>query len=211
MSSSLLDSLGVGLEEENLYPKLLVAVKEKRLRRDVVTNQFVSEISDMMGVLRPVHTTKNPGQITRRQACHILAFVVDPAKFPSEDVISRQMISQLWHKRDLDKLKVMMKEGAVRPDDPWPIFEKVFPSARKDDEEEAVEANVPSLDQPLPFMWAAGFEGRHVDDVLSWLEGWQPATEVLTNGLINEFIGTYDESAAVGALDHNPESNWCQT
>ena len=200
MSSSLLASLGVGLDEENLYSQLLVAVKEKKLRRDVVTNQFVSEISERMGEQRPGLLANNPGQMTVRQACHILAFLVDQVKFPSEDCINKQMKSQLWHKRDLDKLKVMMKEGSVRPGDPWPVLEKVFPFARKDDEEEAAEAKVPRLDQPLPFMCAAGFEGRHVKDVLSWLERWQPAAEELTNGLIDEFIGTYDEPAAVGAL-----------
>lgn len=46
MSSSLLASLGVRLGEEDLYSQLLAAVKDKRLGRDVVTNQFVSDLSD---------------------------------------------------------------------------------------------------------------------------------------------------------------------
>ena len=46
MSFPLLASLGVRLDKENLYTNLLAAVKEKNLGRDVITNQFVSEISD---------------------------------------------------------------------------------------------------------------------------------------------------------------------
>ena len=46
MSSSLLASLGVRLGEEDLYSQLLAVVKDKRLGRDVVTNQFVSDLSD---------------------------------------------------------------------------------------------------------------------------------------------------------------------
>ena len=46
MSSSVLASLGVRLDK-NLYPNLLAAVKEKRLGRDAVTYQLVSEISNV--------------------------------------------------------------------------------------------------------------------------------------------------------------------
>ena len=66
----MLASLGVSLDKENLYPNLLAAVKEKNLGRDVVTCKFVSEISDMMDAQGPGLSAKNPGLITRRQACH---------------------------------------------------------------------------------------------------------------------------------------------
>ena len=131
MSSSVLASLGVGPEKENLYPNLLAAVKENNLGRDVVTCQFISEISDMMGAQGPGVSAKNPGLMTRRQACHVLAFIVDQVKFPSEDFISEKIKTKLWHKKDIDKLKVMMKEGSLRPSDPWPVLGKVFSTSKE--------------------------------------------------------------------------------
>ena len=38
------------LEEEDLYSELLAVVKEKQLGRDVVTNEFVLEIKDKVGL-----------------------------------------------------------------------------------------------------------------------------------------------------------------
>ena len=152
MSFPLLASLGVRLDKENLYTNLLAAVKEKNLGRDVITNQFVSEISDAMGKRAQGHSVQSSGLMTAKQACHILALIVDQVKFPTEDSITKQIRTQLWHKRDLDKLKGMLKEGLVQPGNPWPILEKVFPSAGPAGEEEAVKAKVPRLDQHLPFM-----------------------------------------------------------
>ena len=66
MSSSVLVSLGVrldNLDKEGFYSELLAAVKERKVGRDVVTNQFISEISDRMGDLRPGVATKDPSQI----------------------------------------------------------------------------------------------------------------------------------------------------
>ena len=126
MSFPLLASLGVRLEKENLYNNLLAAVKEKNLGRDVITNQFVSEISDAMGKRAQGHSVQTSGLMTAKQACHILALMVDQVKFPSEDSITKQIRTQLWHKRDLDKLKGMLKEGLVQPGNPWPILEKVL-------------------------------------------------------------------------------------
>ena len=113
MSFPLLASLGVRLDKENLYTNLLAAVKEKNLGRDVITNQFVSEISDAMGKRAQGHSVQSSGLMTAKQACHILALMVDQVKFPSEDSITKQIRTQLWHKRDLDKLKGMLKEGLV--------------------------------------------------------------------------------------------------
>ena len=200
MSFPLLASLGVRLDKENLYTNLLAAVKEKNLGRDVITNQFVSEISDAMGKRAQGHSVQTSGLMTAKQACHILALMVDQVKFPSEDSITKQIRTQLWHKRDLDKLKGMLKEGLVQPGNPWPILEKVFPSAGPAGEEEAVKAKIPRLDQHLPFMSAAGFQGSCVEEVVKWLESWQPDNEQLQNGLIDEFIGNFDTPAAVTAL-----------
>ena len=92
MSSSLLASLGVRLGEEDLYSQLLAAVKDKRLGRDVVTNQFVSDLSDRTDGKRTFGLPGNtPPQMTARQASHILAFLVDQVKFPSEDFITKQL------------------------------------------------------------------------------------------------------------------------
>ena len=89
MSFPLLASLGVRLEKENLYNNLLAAVKEKNLGRDVITNQFVSEISDAMGKRAQGHSVQSSGLMTAKQACHILALIVDQVKFPTEDSITK--------------------------------------------------------------------------------------------------------------------------
>ena len=195
MSFPLLASLGVRLDKENLYTNLLAAVKEKNLGRDVITNQFVSEISDAMGKRAQGHSVQSSGLMTAKQACHILALIVDQVKFPSEDSITKQIRTQLWHKRDLDKLKGMLKEGLVQPGNPWPILEKVFPSAGPAGEKDAVKAKIPRLDKHLPFMSAAGFQGSCVEEVVKWLESWQPDNEQLQNDLIDEFIGNFDTPA----------------
>ena len=93
MSFPLLVSLGVRLEKENLYNNLLAAVKEKNLGRDVITNQFVSEISDVMGKRAQGHSVQSSGLMTAKQACHILALIVDQVKFPTEDSITKQIIT----------------------------------------------------------------------------------------------------------------------
>ena len=76
MSFPLLASLGVRLDKENLYTNLLAAVKEKNLGRDVITNQFVSEINDAMGKRAQGHSVQTSGLMTAKQACHILALMV---------------------------------------------------------------------------------------------------------------------------------------
>ena len=50
MNSTVLASLGVRLDQEDLHSELLALVKERKLGREVVTNQFILEIRDHLEV-----------------------------------------------------------------------------------------------------------------------------------------------------------------
>ena len=86
MSTPLLASLGLRLEAEDLYSELLAIMKEKPIGRDVVTNQFVLEIREKVGLQGPGGSNKSSGKITVKQACHILAFLADRVRFPIDDI-----------------------------------------------------------------------------------------------------------------------------
>ena len=70
MNSTVLASLGVRLDQEDLHSELLAVVKERKLGREVVTNQFILEIRDEREVRGPGPggIIRKAGQITRRQA-----------------------------------------------------------------------------------------------------------------------------------------------
>ena len=134
MNSTVLASLGVRLDQEDLHSELLAVVKERKLGREVVTNQFILEIRDQLEVRGPGGIIRKAGRITRRQACHILAFSADQTRFPNEDLINPKVMLQLWRPRDLDKLQTMVEAGGVSQNDHWPILEKVFPLANVNSE-----------------------------------------------------------------------------
>ena len=117
MNSTVLASLGVRLDQEDLHSELLAVVKERKLGREVVTNQFILEIRDQLEVRGPGGIIRKAGRITRRQACHILAFSADQTRFPNEDLINPKVMLQLWRPRDLDKLQTMVEAGGVSQND----------------------------------------------------------------------------------------------
>ena len=117
MNPTLLASLGVRLDQEDLHSELLAVVKERKLGREVVTNQFILEIRDQLEVRGPGGIIRKAGRIPRRQACHILAFLADQTRFPNEDLINPKVMLQLWRPRDLDKLQTMVEAGGVSQND----------------------------------------------------------------------------------------------
>ena len=126
MNSTVLASLGVRLDQEDLHSELLAVVKERKLGREVVTNQFILEIRDQLEVRGPGGIIRKAGRITRRQACHILAFLADQTRFPNEDLINPKVMLQLWRPRDLDKLQTMHYGAAVKWSQKCPTLTNYF-------------------------------------------------------------------------------------
>ena len=123
MNSPELAALGVRPEADDLYVELLRVIKENDLGREVVTNGFVLEIK---GRLRVGRGRNAPGQMSSKQACHILAFLADPGNFPSEDSVNEIMRLQLLRKKDLDSLKVMLDSGEVLRSDSGKLWRRFF-------------------------------------------------------------------------------------
>ena len=122
---------GLGLEpgKPELYQNLLLKLQEDTWGPELVTCKFVLELRDQVELQDSLRTGVPGQKITTRQFAHVLAMMGDPNKYPTEEMIKKDLKKKLWSVRDLETLSKKVKNGSMDGAASWPLFDRVFPGA----------------------------------------------------------------------------------